>query len=156
MKQKIMMTIFFSLFLSSAGFHARAQTKEETISWLKEKLAGHIYVDDDWHIKDLEVSPCEISWTEESDEEYEHGHSYFFCSFNPALAGSWSSERNTLILAQASIVYSRNYSGTIGSYVEHGASVFIIKEGEEGIAEEMAKKLNHLATFCDEGKKEAN
>src|SRR5690554_5355897 len=128
---------------------AFAQTKEETVAWLHEKLSASIYVEENWSVKNLEVSPCEISWTTESQEEYEHGHSYVFTSFNPAQAGSWSS-RDNLILSETEIVYSRDYSGNRGSYVEHGLSVFFLKKGSEGLAQEITEKLIHLARFCKE------
>ena len=56
------------------------------------------------------------------------------------------------ILAEANIVYSKDYSGINGTYVEHGLSVFHIKENDLDIAEQTAEKLNHLATFCEEKK----
>jgi len=130
----------------------QAQTKEETTAWLKENLENYIHLEDDWHIQNLNITPCEINWTEQSDEEYEYGHFVFFCSFNAADGGNWSSKGSMRILAEANIVYSKDYSGINGAYVEHGLSVFHIKENDLDIAEQTAEKLNHLATFCEEKK----
>jgi len=114
-------TLLIVCLLLFAGTQTQAQTKEESIAWLKENLENYIHIEDGWHISNLEVNPCKISWTEQSDKEYEHGHSSFFCSFNPADGGNWRSEGNTLILAETNIVYSKDYSGINGTYVEHGA-----------------------------------
>ncbi len=150
MKTTITTILTICLFMLSSTQSVQAQSEEETITWLKKNLGETVYVGEDLHVKNLDVSPCEISWTLESDEEFEYGNSYFFCSFNPALAGNWGNKGNGLILAEANVVYCRDYSGAIGSYYEHGSTVFSIKEGEEGFAEEIAKKLNHLATFCEQ------
>jgi hypothetical protein len=145
-KATTLLIVCLLLFAGTQTTHA--QTKEETVAWLKENLEKYIHIEDGWHIQDLEVSPCEISWTEQSDKEYQYGHSSFFCSFNPADGGNWSNKGNTLILAETNVVYSKDYSGINGTYVEHGLGVFFIKENENGIATQIAEKLNYLATFC--------
>lgn len=65
------------------------------------------------------------------------------------LAVNWKNENNTLMIAESNVVYSKNYSGEIGFYYEHSSAVFFIKDGVEGFAEEIAKQLNYLSTFCE-------
>src|SRR5690606_27882264 len=81
MKTKTIITAFLLLF-SISSF---AQTKEETISWIKEKLEKHggsnrlnsTYTN-------VKVSPCHISFT----HKYSDGREYL-TSFNPSTAKSW-------------------------------------------------------------------
>lgn len=134
-------TILTICLLTLAGTQtAQAQTKEETIAWIKEKLEkyGAYYPKD--FFTDVKVSPCKVSWT----KVHSDGSSGSY-SFNPSMAKTWKVDDDGGIYADASIIRNDKYN----------TWTFYIKPGESDIHERMIKALLHLATFCDEGKNEA-
>ena len=142
MKTKTIITTFLLLF-SISSF---AQTKEQTIASIKEKLEKH-GGDEYYSYINVKVSPCHISFTKKHSKGFE-----ILTSFNPSTAKSWkvSSDSKPLIIADAKIIRRVNRDGEISniSYLE-------IRNGESDIHERMIKALLHLATFCEEGKNEA-
>lgn len=141
MKTKTIITALFILF-SISSF---AQTKEQTIAWIKEKLEKHGGSENYSYIN-VKVSPCHISFT----EKFSSG-SEFPCSFNPSTAKSWKvNSGDPGITADAEIIRSVNSDGDI-----YNTSNLYIRYGESDIHERMIKALLHLATFCEEGKNEA-
>ena len=104
---KTIITAFLLLF-SISSF---AQTKEETISWIKEKLEKHggwYYTNSTY--TNVKVSPCHISFT----EKYSDDGSEYLYSFNPSTAKSWKVIRdsNPGIKADAEIIREVSSNGT--------------------------------------------
>lgn len=127
-----------------------AQTKEETIAWIKEKLekhGGRKSFNHTGNYYNVQVSPCSISFV----IKWDWGGEYNLV-FNPSTAKSWEvTDDKEYIYADAEIIHSV-YKKT----GERGTSKYLeIKNGEADIHERMIKALLHLATFCEEGKNEA-
>ena len=130
--------------ISIAGTqNAQAQTKEETISWVKQKLEKYGGRDNSSYLN-VQVSPCSVNFV----ATFNSGNKYNY-SFNPSTAKTWKvyNEKDG-IYADAEIVRWESL-GAAGSI--HGPS---IRNGESDIHERMIKALTHLATFCEK-KKEA-
>jgi len=133
-------TILTICLLTFTGMQtAEAQTKEETITWIKEKLekyGGFEYI----YFKDVQVSPCKISFTAS------YPSSSYSQSFNPSTVKEWKIASNKkYIYADANVIHSVDSDGDVDTY-----SIFGIKNGEANIHERMIKALLHLATFCNE------
>jgi len=133
---------------------AQAQTKEKTIVWIKEKLGQYVKGIDKESIR---VSPCEISWVETETEEnvylYYGAPPAKYCSFDPSKAGKWSVEENGQISAESAVVKYADYNMLSGEIEEEEfteLNFFSIELSKEDLAADMAKALNHLATFCEE------
>lgn len=146
MKTKTIITAFLLLF-SISSF---AQTKEETISWIKEKLEKHggwSRTNSTYTYTNVKVSPCHISFTVKGPNGSES-----LTSFNPSTAKSWKVRSDSLsgIEADADIIRRVYSDGDI-----YNISALAIRNGESDIHERMIKALLHLATFCEEGKNEA-
>jgi len=151
MKMKTTKTIITALLLlfSISSF---AQTKEETIAWIKEKLEKYGGGEDTSFIN-VQVSPCSISFTQTDD-----GVGAYYYSFNPSLVKQWNLlssavvERKLVgIIAMADVIRVKSDE----SKEEYWSSLIRIRNGESDIHERMIKALLHLATFCEEGKNEA-
>ncbi|MGV0927111.1 hypothetical protein ACTS9K_08080 [Empedobacter sp. ULE_I145] len=135
------------LILCVLGFAnlSQAQTKEETIAWIKEKLEKYGGWNDNISIAtfiDVNVSPCKISFMQ-TNSEVEGKRK----SFNPSHAKSWGVNiEKTNIFADANIID-----------MDDGRAVnnLFLQNGESNIHERMIKALLHLATFCEETKNEA-
>lgn len=142
---KTAITILTICLLTITGTqNAQAQTKKETVKWIKEKLEKYIQ-----NSEEITVSPCHIKWNKGNG----NGTAYWIYSFNPSSAGGWSFYENPgdvsgyFVKAEASTI--KVYYSYHDSYSKSNA--FFILDGEPRLAERMAKAL---ATFCDEGKNE--
>lgn len=121
-----------------------AQTKEETIAWIKEKLEQHGGGDSSSY-SDVQVSPCRISFT----EKYSGGREYKI-SFSPSKVKEWETiGLSAYILADDEIILSTNEMGE-----KENDRALWIRKGEPDILNQMIRQLTHLAAFCEE-KKEA-
>lgn len=135
--------------------NAQAQTKEETIAWIKEKLGQYVKSIDKESIR---VSPCEISWVEAEKEEnvylYYGVRPVKYCSFDPSKAVKWRVEENGQhIAAESAIVKYAAYNPLSGEIEEEEfteLNFFSIELSKDELAADMARALNHLATFCEE------
>lgn len=142
--KKVIAILTICLFVTAGTQMAKAQTQKETIAWIKEKLGQYIK-----HVKDLEVSPCGISWTEQRSGD----PSFNKYSFNPSLAKQWhagadgriESSTDNLIHQQA----HAEYYGIVYDGLQSDSGFHLI-EDKDNLATRMAKALNHLATFCDQ------
>ncbi len=145
MKTKIMITTVLLLLFSVTSF---AQTKEETIAWIKEKLEKH-GGNEYYSYINVKVSPCSISFTGKFSKD---GDTIYQKSFNPSTAKSWEVSSSSIsgIGADAAIIRTVFSDGDLNT-----TSALDIRNGESDIHERMIKALLHLATFCEEGKNEA-
>lgn len=149
-------TILSICLLTIAGVQtANAQTKEETIAWIKEKLGQYVKGIDKESIR---VSPCEISWVEA--EKQENIYLYYgappaeHCSFDPSKAGKWKVGENGQHITAASAIVKYAAYNTLSSEMEKEEftelNFFSIELSKKDLAEDLARALNHLATFCEE------
>lgn len=125
------------------------QTKEETISWLKEKLSSYLiynYPLPDASIKLESIDECTfIIYFTGTD----YGEKYFLRSIFPTDGLSFNDEgkafyNNKVIASQCS-----TYSGT---EYDKSSYHFQLEDREDKIRERVKKALDHLATFCSKKK----
>jgi hypothetical protein len=124
-----------------------AQTKEETISWLKEKLeknlvSGYSII----NLKLNEVTPCTytISFTTTGPGYY--GKHHHKCTLPTEGAN---------IINEGFYYNSQKISGEVdGEFysISNTSGKFSIREGEDNLRERVQKALDHLATFCPKKK----
>ncbi len=135
----IITLLCFVLLIIAGTQNAQAQTKEETIEWIKEKLKKY-GASEDRIVTVVNVSPCDISYTVTTNDG-----TVFKTSFNPSYTKSWERcvRNKSLICADTEIIrYVRDNDPP-----EFDDSIYI-SYGEPDIHERMIKALLHLATFC--------
>lgn len=150
------------LFMLAGTQYTQAQTKEETIEWITEKLekyGGEDASSIKSHFEDVTVSPCKITYTKVVITDWGKLEKYK-CSFNPSLVKEWVAGSTKIvktgekisehISSDAKIIKEIN----IETMKEYYLGEIKLKNREPNIAERMAKALKHLATFCEQ-KKEA-
>jgi len=134
---------------------SQAQTKEETIAWLKEKLGSyltHSYTEDlvFRNIKLISINECEVVITYECRGKGESD--YVLCRETFPTLG-WKIDKTGKIRFNSNVVTS-----TLSSTSEVFHFPFVghvqIANREENIYERIQKAIDHLATFCPK-KKEA-
>lgn len=132
--------LFLAVFFMVGIQNAQAQTKEETIAWIKEKLEQYGGGSSS-SFSDVTVSPCNISFT----EKYQGGRVYKL-SFNPSQVKEWETyQTSAYILADGDIILSTNEAGE-----QESDRVLWIRKEEPDILNQMIMQLTHLATFCIE------
>jgi len=150
-------TTLFLLFTISSF----AQTKEETIAWITEKLEKHgTFSGSNQKIQIIKVTPCEISYIySEKDGQY------YTEKFNPS-SSVWKTieDDNSKDFAYVKVKavsgkviekYFNNWSNgrdiSTGD-TKYSGHILIFYKGEPDMGERLAKALNHLATFCEKKK----
>jgi len=145
MNTKTIITAMLLLF-NLTGF---AQTKEETIAWIKENLekyggTGGIV---SYSFINVSVTPCSITFTEKNDDNDKPLYKY---SFNPSEAKKWTVEEEAFvglyISADKRIIKQTNLLDD----TNEKTSNIPIKGGESGIHKRLIKAIIHLATFCEQ------
>lgn len=131
-------------------FTVQAQTKEETISWLKEKFnkcvkKNFTYKDSSWSNRKLEsINECEITF------------SYYFNNVKSSaiiptkniIISTWYKPERTINNLNKTI----KISGENPEPIMHHVSSIEILECEDEIFERLQKAFDHLATFCPKKK----
>ncbi len=138
MKTKIMITTVLLLLFSVTSF---AQTKEETIAWIKEKLEKHGgETDKGERVEIINITPCNITYK----LTYPHGNSSII-EFNPS-SSIWDGKtsRSGQIIKKYYNFEATN-RGTKTIYI---SGLNIYSNGVPDIDQRIGKALNHLATFC--------
>ena len=133
-----------SLFFSTTGF---AQTKEESITWLKEKLEKYL-VSDRYSretIKDIKVASIDacrftITMTGIRDDGSVHKYSDTFPTAVDSLsyAGTFKYTGAKILCDADGTKDYRTWSG-----------IHIAEDAEENIIKRVEKALKHLSTFCE-------
>jgi len=145
MNTKTIITAMLLLF-NLTGF---AQTKEETIAWIKENLekyggTGGIV---SYSFINVIVTPCSITFIEKNDDNDKSLYKY---SFNPSEAKKWTVEEEAFvglyISADKRIIKQTNLLDD----TNEKTSNIPIKGGESGIHKRLIKAIIHLATFCEQ------
>ena len=121
-----------------------AQTKEETISWLKEKLGSYMKTEDNTKAKLVSINECEIVFS--------FWRLYFgpYTEKIPTNVDSIDADSRFRYLSD--VVYSGN-TNKKGSYDGYSSRTLLkLDKREENIHERVLKALKHLATFCPKKK----
>ncbi|MGX9985572.1 hypothetical protein [Soonwooa purpurea] len=133
-KLGLAVTVFMATAVSN---HAQAQTKEETISWLKEKLSKYMYQDKVSNITLHSIDECKIVFN------YTYGGNRQCQQILPTTIKDITNEG------------AFRYSAQVASDQEQGKEAFFsdysylkLNEREENIRARVEKALKHLATFC--------
>ena len=141
-----MTTILCLVMLSIAGTqNAKAQTKEETIAWIKEKLENSTQgaYGSQSNFKVKAITECSIIYTyTSSGKDYEE-------TLPVKNITGYDNEKYSLKYS-AEMVLSKNL--TDGTQKFYNVSDIAIIEREANLRERFLKALNHLATFCVEKK----
>lgn len=141
---KTILLIAFFLF----NLNSQAQTKEETINWMQQKLQAYLYFDwfsasaEDVNIK---ITECFItinytySYYENGKKLSYPGHSYIIPTDGVEFSSSRIKMKNGIesILDNSKLTNDTNFG---------------IKIGEEEIVERLNKAVANLATFCPKKK----
>src|SRR5690606_9215693 len=139
-KQTILLFAFLAGMVTT-----QAQTEEETIAWITEKLQQH-FGNEQCNVKITQVTPCDISFVlicGEQTNEYQ---------FNPSMS-EWTGTENVIATAGAIIKVIRKGRYDSGK-TEYISDLWFSEKGTPGIKVRLVKALNHLATFCREKKEE--
>lgn len=129
--------IILCLFFSVANY-THAQTKEETISWLQEKLSKYLTKTHDSNIDNLsiKVETCNLiisyTWGGSNWEKVIPSDS---ATFSPYIK-----TKGERILTKRLDTNEKYYQQTI-PFIQ-------LPEAEEDLNNRVIKALNHLATFC--------
>ena len=146
-------TIFLFLALVCAG-NSFGQTKEETITWLKEKFANaHLY---DFmepakqKLKIESINECEVVFTYESKRKEDGGFSRItipFANLKMKKKGDRNDEKSIGNMANAIKIECE----TCKTYNTSNTSIHI-EETEVDLFSRIEKAAAHLATFCAKNK----
>ena len=125
------------LFMATATTnHAQAQTKEETISWLKEKLSKYMYAWDVSNIRLESIDECKIVFNYTSS----------YTSWQQILPTSITGINDKGKFLYSASVASTQNQGKEAFFDED--SLLNLEEREENLRARVEKALKHLATFC--------
>ncbi len=152
-----MKTRFNSIaFLMLLTVTSSAQTKVETIAWIKGKIEKYGGYGSE-QISNVSVTPCKISF---KGVRHFKLFTSFDCvtnySFDPGKTTSWRIATEG-IYADSNII-NLDYSGSSGNCFDpfeeeeenpKTSNILNIKKGEPDLHKNMAKALTHLATFCE-------
>ena len=152
---KSLKTLFLFLAMMYAG-NSYAQTKEETIEWLKEKFANaHLY---DFmepakqKLKIESINECEVVFTFESKREEDGGFSRYtipFANLKMIKTGDRNDEKS--IGNKAKAIKSECETCESKTYYTTNSSIQI-EETEVDLFSRIEKAAAHLATFCAKNK----
>lgn len=164
MKKKLIL-LALCLFALTYSQTAQAQTKEETIAWIKEKLEKYVYtytkeVEGIW---DIHISPCRISYTYSEYDiyhtQYRNAYNLYQVSFPLTSITSIEEGLGSVdINFDAGVVLKKIYvkGGNLKDYTywktENYIGLSFIKNAESDLVKRMEKALLHLATFCEKKK----
>ena len=152
---KILLTICLLLALTVTSHAQQKPTKEETISWLKEKLHNYMYLDDaeeaNQKVNDLKIlslNECEIVLTFNL-KDVNTGDIQLMKTVAPC--------NDVLINLSSGIIY---YNSNVVKFISpsgnfaHRWNLPFVKIGfnEENILERIQKAFDHLATLCPKKK----
>ncbi len=162
-KNLFLIAIFFLLSSISYG-----QTKEETISWLKEKLEKHFYefpqkclIGCTYTFQSVEINECEIKYKIKYFWGFSggttEGYTYIIPTQDLKISdGKLYLQYNGITITQTSSTYKDKTGGSL----HEPYKIRVLKEfgintsGEVDLNERTQKAITHLATFCPEKKKE--
>jgi len=144
-----MKNYYLLLFCLITSYAAQAQTKEETITWLQEKIQNYIYFDGPMgEAENITVTVNEC-----------------FIIINYMLTTTYSSYPNQyLIIPTAGVSLDKEIGMKNGiesiryrtfdnnEQLSNRTLLFFVKSSEENLYERLQKAVDHLATFCPKKK----
>lgn len=139
-----MKKIVLSLAFLSLVFTASAQTKEETITWLTEKLSKNAYCGTA-KISIVTINECEMVFsTIDEPTKWSQGKVYRIT------APTSITSLGRFGQLQYSFDAAKIYNGmTQSTYKQNSTDSYLyIQEGEENLKNRIEKALKHLNTFC--------
>lgn len=127
------------------SMNSHAQTKEETISWLQEKLTKYIECDINFKKLDLliTVSPCVITIDYKYYDQYLHEN---IIKIVKIPTDGVTIENEKIYVTGERITEQDITRGT--SKFKNRFEYFSLKEGDTDLHGRVKKALDHLATFC--------
>lgn len=140
----------FTLFISATSF---AQTKEETIAWIKEKFEKHSKYRINEKITIVKINECGmIIRSDYTMEIYGENRQSFAISEIPftAFLEIKAYDGSAAQLHFTAEVVKHSYSDGSSGY--NNTSYFEIMNREENLYARMEKAIKHLATFCEKKK----
>ena len=125
---------------------SQAQTKEETIAWLKEKLGNYSYLplSSYNHLKLIDISSCEIIYSYKWGEAYTHT---LYIPLQNCVINSSGYFDKFPIKAVKDFVKDMDNEPSHPQFLDT-ISQIKIENREENIYERIQKAIDHLATFC--------
>ena len=152
---KLLKTLFLFLAMMYAG-NSYAQTKEETIEWLKEKFANaHLYYFMEpakQKLKIESINECEVVFTYESKRKEDGGFTRTtipFANLKMKKTGDRNDEKSIGNMANA--IKSECETCESKTYYTTNSSIQI-EETEVDLFSRIEKAAAHLATFCAKNK----
>jgi hypothetical protein len=134
-----------------------AQTKEETIAWLQEKLSVAVHAKPDYKITDFSINECEMIFYIGTLKGGYYNFDKRYTLYYPLKGLSIGSITFQLDYDGLKIVntYYSNWDGTSKGLLEadqYGPWTIDIQisETEPNLFERIIKAINHLSTFCVE------
>ena len=152
---KALKALFLFLAMMYAG-NSYAQTKEETIAWLKEKFANaHLY---DFmepakqKVKIESINECEVVFTYESKREQDGGFSRTTIPFANLEMRKTSDENYLKVIGNKANAIKRECETCERKTYNTSSSSIEIEETEVDLFSRIEKAAAHLATFCAKNK----
>ena len=151
---KLLKTLFLFLAMMYAG-NSYAQTKEETIAWLKEKFANaHLY---DFmepakqKLKIESINECEVVFTYESKRKEDGGFTRTTIPFANLEMIKTSDKYYTKEIGNKAMAI-KSECETCEKTINESSSGIEIEETEVDLFRRIEKAAAHLATFCAKNK----
>ena len=151
---KVLKTLFLFLAMMYAG-NSYAQTKEETIAWLKEKFANaHLYYFMEpakQKLKIESINECEVVFTYESKRKEDGGFTRTTIPFANLEMIKTSDKYYTKEIGNKAMAIKRECE-TCEKTINDSSSGIEIEETEVDLFSRIEKAAAHLATFCAKNK----
>ncbi|MEI9955275.1 MAG: hypothetical protein WDM90_02980 [Ferruginibacter sp.] len=143
-----MKKLFFAIILCiTIILSAQAQTKEETITWLKEKLDKYLILNERTHNFVVTVTSCEIIFSYTYDLTYNGREVATTGNFKTIIPTDQTIFEINKISTKGDRIIEINLNTQKKDFMQE-TSWFIIKEAELDLRARANKALAHLATFC--------
>lgn len=143
---------FFILLTLISGFHySKAQTKEETIDWIKSKLEKNLYNGLNKNFTDkIELNECfcTIYYTSKTNMGELKNIVKFSTNIKSIVTNSWIVPSTNNI---EHFVYKQKKKKIVPisrSYDKENTFPLYVKEGEENLSVRLFKAFRHLNQFC--------
>lgn len=151
--KKLLLICVFTLCYS---YQAKAQTKEETISWLQEKLQKYVVFNPNFcrsETTSVEVTECSITvrftlfYPPIDVEQKIYRDQYYIIPTNGLSFFNSTSPQGNGIGMKDGINNIKKKLYNKSEDVDSGTALTVLK-GEENLYERLQKAVDHLATFC--------
>ena len=145
--------VLIAMVITSSGY---AQTKEETIAWLKEKFANaHLY---DFmepakqKVKIESINECEVVFTYESKRKEDGGFSRTTIPFANLVMIKTGDKYYSKVIGNKAMAIKRECETCKSKTYNTSHTSIHIEETEVDLFSRIEKAAAHLATFCAKNK----